>query len=242
MAEIFATTSGKGGVGKSSIAAGLGFAFSQLGQNVLLVDMDEGLGCLDLILGIDDSAVLDLCDALDFEDITDAVYKSKAENLSLITAPKGERKIDSEKFVRFTDKANSLFDVIIFDFPAGLDFELYSLLPKNTVFLCVTTPDPVSVRDASAVSRELFKRGLSSRLIINRFDLKKHKKRRLKGIDGIIDSASIRLLGIVPESEDINLLSVKHKLRKKDRSVSAFLRIAERLRYKNVPLKKLKKI
>ena len=48
MGKIFATTSGKGGVGKSSTAVGLSLAFTRSGLSVLLVDMDEGLGCLDL--------------------------------------------------------------------------------------------------------------------------------------------------------------------------------------------------
>ena len=64
MGKIFAITSGKGGVGKSTVSAGLSLALSSLGYKVLLVDMDEGLRCLDLMLGIDNQVVLDLSDIL----------------------------------------------------------------------------------------------------------------------------------------------------------------------------------
>ena len=54
MGSIFGVTSGKGGVGKSTCSVGLAYAFSSLGDRVLLVDMDEGLRCLDLLLGVDE--------------------------------------------------------------------------------------------------------------------------------------------------------------------------------------------
>ena len=242
MGLILATTSGKGGVGKSSVACLLGLTFARKGDNVLLVDMDEGLGSLDLMLGLEGSAVADLSDALTSKDISDVAYATDTPNLSLIPAPKVLGSVEGELFKSFVKRADEIFDVVIFDFPAGLDFSLYSLMPVKTQFICVATPDPVCVRASSAVGLRLEELGLNSRLIINRFDLKEHKKRGYKGIDGIIDTASIRLLGIIPESEEINKLSVKHSLKKRGKPAKALLRITERLRYKNIPLPKLKKI
>ena len=40
MGHVYAVTSGKGGVGKSTVAAGLAFAFVKLNKKTLLVDMD----------------------------------------------------------------------------------------------------------------------------------------------------------------------------------------------------------
>ncbi len=242
MGKIFATTSGKGGVGKSSIATGLGIAFAAMGKSVLLVDMDEGFRCLDLLLGVDDAAVLDLGDAFSAEELSDVAYNCKRKGLFLITAPTVAGTISPEKLHSFTKRATSFYDIVIFDFPAGHNPLLYNALPKRTLFLGVATPDPVSVRDMQRVGENLLEAGLKARLIINRFNYKEHKKRKLRDIDYIINTAALQLLGIVPEAEDINTLSVNHRLKKRGKSAKAFLRIAQRLLGKNVPLENLKKI
>lgn len=238
MGKIFATTSGKGGVGKSTVAVGLAIAFCRLGNRVLLVDMDEGLRCLDLLLGVDDSAVYDLCDALNGNDPIEVAYECKEENLFLIPAPARRGQINPDSFREFSRRAESLFDIVIFDFPAGLDFSLYTCLPAKTLFLTVAVPDPVSVRDSAAVSNRLYESDIKSRLIINRFLPKKMFGRKNKNIDGIIDTASLRLLGIVPESEELNLLSFKNTISRRDKATKALLRIAERLLGDDVPLPK----
>ena len=51
-ARVIAITSGKGGVGKTSIVANLGYSFTKLGKKVLILDADLGLGNLDVLLGL----------------------------------------------------------------------------------------------------------------------------------------------------------------------------------------------
>lgn len=243
MGLCLAVTSGKGGVGKSSVSVGLAAAFSRMGKKVLLVDMDEGLRCLDLILGIDSSTVFDLADVLETKEIEDALYSTDfAENLYLIPAPSKVGLIETEPFADFAEEVAGRFDVVIFDFPAGINIELYKCLPESTQFLTVAVPDPVSIRDASAIGSCLAENSLRSRLVINRFVYKQSCKYKFKNIDGIIDSASIRLLGIVPESAELALLSVKHRLRKKGTAAKAFERIARRINGEHILLPKLKKI
>ena len=50
MARKIVITSGKGGVGKTTIVSALGVAFARLGAKVLLVDMDFGLNNLDILM------------------------------------------------------------------------------------------------------------------------------------------------------------------------------------------------
>ena len=243
MGQVFAVTSGKGGVGKSTVSVGLAVAFTKLNKKTLLVDMDEGLRCLDLMLGTDKSQVFDLSDILMGREMQDAVYESENfEGLYLIPAPADIGRIDAFSFSAFAKQAAEEFDTVIFDFPAGMDFSLYTCLPKETLFLTVAVPDPVSVRDAAAVSAKLSDISCASRLIINNFTYSLIKRRIFNNIDGMIDGASLQLLGVVPHSEELMLLSVKHKLNPKGRSMAAFLRITKLLCVEHILLPKPKKI
>ena len=64
MGIVTVITSGKGGVGKSAVAAGLGAALARRGRRVLLIDMDAGLRSLDYMLGTSCDLVYDLSDVM----------------------------------------------------------------------------------------------------------------------------------------------------------------------------------
>ncbi|MBQ6826108.1 MAG: AAA family ATPase [Clostridia bacterium] len=241
MSSFFAVTSGKGGVGKSSFCVGLAFAFCEMDKKVLLIDMDEGFRCLDLMLGVDKEAVFDLSDVLMGKELEAAVYTyEKNDKLSLIPAPAKQGLIDHFALANFIKDIEDKFDIIIFDFPAGMDMPLYKALPEKTQFLTVAVPDPVSIRDASVIGSELYKSEINSRLIINRFVYKQSRKEKIKNIDSMIDTCSIRLIGIVPESEEISRLSLNHKLNKRSKATASFERIAKRLMGEKILLPKLK--
>ena len=242
MGKTYAITSGKGGVGKSTFSVGLSTAFSKRGKNVLLIDMDEGLRCLDVMLGIDKNIVFDLSDILSGNQLSNAVYDTSIPNLYLIPAPLQCGMINADTFTNFITEVEKLFDIIIFDFPAGIDFSLYTCLPKETLFLTVAFPDPVTIRDAAVVSNKLYEMGLSSRLILNAFDYTLTKKMVFKNIDDIIDQSGLQLLGIVPTSKELKLLSIKHNLKSNGNAMKAFSRIAGRLMGEKILLPKLKKI
>ncbi len=241
MGKIFAVTSGKGGVGKSTVSAGLSLAFSGQGFKTLIVDMDEGLRCLDLMLGVDKEVVLDLSDILQGREISDAVYTVN-ENLSLVPAPQKAGMIDAYLLTNFITSVKDLYDIIIFDFPAGIEFSLYETLPKDTLFLTVAFPDAVTVRDAATVSNLLSQMGLNSRLIINRYDYKFLKRRFYKNLDDIIDEAQLQLIGVLPVSLELQALSHGMPLKKNGNAMKALIRISKRLNGEHILLPKIKKI
>lgn len=62
MGKVILFASGKGGVGKTTLTAGIGFALADLGKKVLLIDADIRLRNLDLVLGAHDRTIYDIQD------------------------------------------------------------------------------------------------------------------------------------------------------------------------------------
>ena len=65
MARKIVVTSGKGGVGKTTVCANLGLALSEMNLKVLLIDVDFGLNNLDVVMGMENQIVYDLIDVLE---------------------------------------------------------------------------------------------------------------------------------------------------------------------------------
>lgn len=238
MGRLIAVTSGKGGVGKSSVAIGLASTVAADGKTVLLIDLDAGMRCLDLMLGVSDRLVFDLADVLSgSKNLSDALlYPSDRKGMALLAAPSEDKWLPGlrELLLSVTDH----FDYTILDFPAGVCDGLYDCLPRFAELLVVCNPDPVSIRDAGKVGISLSRwEFLSVRLIINRFRPENIKNRRMSNIDDMIDACGIRLLAIIPEDESVYHSAVTGRpLQKGGRAAMAFKRLAKRMEGYSLPL------
>lgn len=236
MKSIIAVTSGKGGVGKSTFSVGISRALCRLSKKVLLVDLDSGFRCLDLMLGVSDRVVFDLGDiSAGKMETEDVIIKGEGFCPDLIAAPFSAETPITGGILKILE--NSDYDFIIFDFPAGFSDENYRALPNDTMFITVSTSDPICVRDAAAVCRALRPFALNRRLVINRFDKDMFSRGIHCGIDELIDSSSTRLLGVIPEDREAALSFSLARDVKRGKTRKAFLRIAERLCGKDIKLK-----
>ncbi len=243
MGKLTVVTSGKGGAGKSTFSVGLATALKKRHKKVLLIDCDEGLRCLDLMLGVSERLVFDLSDILLGSRPLEDVAIKVDENISLVAAPARVNGFNRAAFGKFLLKITDLYDHIIVDCPAGIDKALYESLPSFVSVLIIETLDAIGCRSASILDDVLFNCGIENRfLIINKFDYFYLKARNMISIDEIIDKSGLKIKGIVPYDVELSHLSALGRLYNDSEAFNSYLRIADRLNGLDVPLPKLKKL
>ncbi len=153
--EIIAITSGKGGVGKTTLAINMALALRQMGKKVLIIDADLHLGNVDLNLGVrTDNTIADVIRKnLPLNKvIINTPYKvdllpASSASLDLIESEEEVLQKLAEKFKRFENS----YDYIIVDTGAGIAMNVLTFLLGADKIFVVITPDPASITDAYAV-------------------------------------------------------------------------------------------
>ncbi len=241
MSTVIAVLSGKGGTGKSTAAAALSCALSELGRNVACVDADTELRNADLCLGLGDQALLDYGDVLEGRcSLEDALLPlSDFPRLRLLAAPPEKRPGSLEALLPLLEDG---FDYCVVDCPGGLGDTVAEAVSLSQRALVVATADPCSHRDAQRAAQFLrAAEKTEGLLLMNRV---RPRQLRVMGLtlDDSIDLIGLRLLGYVPEDERVPLaLGAGRPLLAEDRrprrgAAAAFRRVARRLDGQSVPL------
>lgn len=152
--RIISIASGKGGVGKTNIAVNLAIALQELGQNVLLIDADLGLGNVNIILG--NMPEYNLYHFIKgtkkiHEIVVDTEYGIRyiagASGFSSLANLSGR---GLNKLISGMDSLNDA-DIIILDTGAGISNQVIYFLLSSDENIVVTTPEPTAVLDAFSV-------------------------------------------------------------------------------------------
>lgn len=204
MKDIIVIASGKGGTGKSTVTVGLGFVLANEGYKVLLIDCDSGMRGLDIMLGITQSLVFDIADAVSGScTVENTVYPCPGKKgLFLMPAPlNAYDEIAPQVLGQLVEGVADIFDYVIIDSPAGVGsgFEA-AAFPANRALVVVNT-EPTSIRGGQYVSNKLHACGIDDiRLVVNRFNKSTFQKMGLyEDLDEIIDITALQLIGIIPE-------------------------------------------
>ena len=203
MGKIIVVTSGKGGVGKSTVAVNIAYGLAFDARRVLLIDMDAGLRSLDLMLGAENELVFDLADVLDGICTADqAVFELKRRpGLFLLPASQnsGSAALSPQDVRALLNTLRESYDYIILDCPAGIERGFRNAVSCADTALLVITPDYISLRSAERTFQLLTGEGLSDiRLLINRIGA-----RPPVSTDECVHRLELPVLGFIPEDAAI---------------------------------------
>lgn len=247
-ARVITVTSGKGGVGKTTIVANLGVALAMQGQRVVIIDADVGLRNLDLMVGLENRIVYDLVDVIEGRcRLRQALVRDKRlSELFLLPAAQTRDKsaVQPDDMVRVCESLQEQHDFILIDSPAGIEQGFrYAIAPAGEI-LIITNPEIPAVRDADRVIGliEAEEKG-PARLIINRIKPDVVRRGEMLDIADVIELLAVDLVGVVPEDKAI--LTTANRGRplafSSDNSLAgrAFHNIARRLQGEDVPFQPL---
>ena len=209
MARKIVITSGKGGVGKTTICAILGQVLAQKGYKVVLLDVDIGLNNLDVIAGIDEKVVYDVVDILEGKcrPIQALIRDSNNPNLFILPSahPYNVGKVDSSALKEIVEYFSQGFDFILIDCPAGIDLGFQRAVFCASEAIIVTTPHIPAIRDANKVASILNGYNLNSvNLIVNRVRQDLVQSKQMLSANEIAKALSLSLVGVISESDEIS--------------------------------------
>jgi len=206
--KAIAVVSGKGGVGKSNFSLNFAISLCKRGKKVLLIDLDIGMGNIDVLLGsVTNLSIIDIFSKkMTIRDIMNI----GPENLHYISGGSAFSSIfslDEEKLgllLSQLEEATVDFDFILFDMGAGVSDQTLKLLRAMHEIIVITTPEPTAITDGYAMIKHLIVDGNESdiSIIVNRSSSRSEGNSvasRLKQVIKHFMNVDIHFLGLIAD-------------------------------------------
>jgi septum site-determining protein MinD len=229
MSRSIVVTSGKGGVGKTTVTANLGIALALRKRKVVLVDGDIGLNNLDVSLHIEDKVIYDIGDVAKNKCTLNQSLVPVCDNLFILPATSmTSTLITTLQFIEIIEKLKESFDYILIDCPAGIEDSFHRAIKGGQEAIIVTTPHIASIRDAYKVSKVLNSYHIEKQgLVINRMRGGSVLDNAMLSAKEITNALQLDLYGVLPEDSDINLYSIISEIKPNSGICYSYQYIAE---------------
>lgn len=217
IARVITVTSGKGGVGKTSISVNLAILLSKMGKRVILLDADFGLANIEIMLGIrPEYSLADLF--IKGKSIVEIITQGP-EGIGFISGGNGIQELTNltkDQILYLNQKLfelDKLADFIIIDTGAGISDSVLDFVSASSEVFLVATPEPTSITDAYALLKTLNRRTefvadettikvISNR--VNSFNEGKELYNKLSVVVGKFLSIQLEFLGSIPKDPNVS--------------------------------------
>ncbi len=224
VARVITVTSGKGGVGKSSISVNLAIALSRLGKRVIVLDADFGLANIEVMLGI--RPQYNLADLMFRGKSLSDIVTQGPENIGFISGGSGIQELTNltkDQIVYLIQKLvelDELADIILVDTGAGISDSVLEFVAASSEVLLVATPEPTSITDAYALLKTLNRKtdvslqDTAIMMIANRIDTYDDGKELYDKLSLVVSkflNLKLEYLGAVPQDTSVSKAVMRQK-------------------------------
>lgn len=208
--RVVTIASGKGGVGKSNFALNFALSLKDLGQKVVVIDLDIGMANLDILMGT--TPKYHLMDMIEQRKSIWDVLEKGPNQLEYLAGGTGFNTLlelsdeDRQYFFQEIEKLHGYADLILIDTGAGLTKESQQCHLSADEVILLTTPEPTSMADAYSIVKILNKHkpSVSFQLLINRVT---HPKEGIEvaskfkmAVQSFLNK-ELKIFGAIPEDE-----------------------------------------
>ncbi|MCB1320328.1 MAG: AAA family ATPase, partial [Leptospiraceae bacterium] len=214
--RVIAVTSGKGGVGKSTLSVNLAISIARMGKKVLLFDGDLGLANVNVLMGIiPEHSIYEVIKGK--KKIEDIII-STSYGIDIIAGANGISQLANlteaqrDEFMSAFGAVGG-YDVMLIDTGAGVGANVIGLVLAADEILVVTTPEPTAITDAYGMIKSIVANSKEQaiKLVVNRVPSAIEAKRvadRLTSISAQFLKTQVESLGFVFE-EDLVQKSIR---------------------------------
>lgn len=219
--QIFSITSGKGGVGKTSLVCNMALQFGRIDRKVLVIDADMGLANVDIMMGLSPEATLEQLFSGQAS-IGDLLVEARP-NVCVLPAASGVREmthLEDAQIRHLLDALDDLdteFDVVLVDTGAGIGKNVLRFNAAAGDVIVVATPEPTSMTDAYALMKVLSQSSgvRRFRLVANQVETRKQALRVYRHLTNVADQyldIAIDFGGFVLRDPQVSRAVVERKL------------------------------
>lgn len=245
-ARVITITSGKGGVGKSTVAVNLAIQLRKLGKKVIIFDADMGLANVEVMFG-----------AIPKYNLSDMIYHGKKMKEIItkgpmeigfisggngITGMNNLTKTQLGRLVNNLIELDELTDFILIDTGAGIANNVMEFVLASPEVLLVLTPEPSSLTDSYSLIKALYgnpgfvRKDTNIEVVVNRATSPEDGQIVFEKLNSVISKflqGEVHFFGTVPRDAQLERSVREQKIvslsSPNSRSAQAFGRLASSL-------------
>ena len=222
--RVIAVTSGKGGVGKTSISVNLALQLQQHGKRVVVLDADFGLANVEVMLGI--RPKYNLADLIFDNKSIEEIITEGPLGIGFISGGSGVQdlvNLDKERLkilIAQLVKLDNMYDAVIIDTGAGISDSVVEFVLSSPEILLVITPEPTSITDAYSLlkalnrKKEFNRENKSIKVITNRVESVREGKEiyeKIRIVAAKFLNIRLEYLGYVPMDKRVISAVIEQK-------------------------------